>query len=196
VWGSHRFRFIALLCSSQFLGFAVLTLTLKYVRMLLAHPLAELPEVLGSGRVPRGRGHRAGECILRRLQIAGRVIPLFHLLIGRGPVPECDRPFQAIRLHGACGQQRDLTVERDQRLFWLMGDGQQGNAVFIVGHDPRQAFAGRAVFGRIELCLASRDRFGILCLQQLGTILCWCNHKSEPQEYACEKWQPQSPRIE
>jgi hypothetical protein len=200
VWGSHGFRFIALLCSSQFLSLAVLALTLEYICMLLAHSPAELPEVLGPGRIPCGSGDRTGECILRRLQIAGCMIPLFQLLIGRGAVPERDCPLQAIRLHGACRQERDLTVERVQRLFWLMGDGQQGNAVFIVGHDPRQAFGGWAAFRRIELCLAGRDRPCILCLQQLGAILCLRNpsahQNSEPHEHACEKWQPQSPRIE
>ena len=54
-------RFIALLCSSQFFGFIVLSLTLEHIRMLLAHSLAELPEVLGPDRIPCGRCHRAAE---------------------------------------------------------------------------------------------------------------------------------------
>jgi hypothetical protein len=37
----------------------------------------------------------------------------------------------------------------------------------IVGHDARHALGGRAVFGRIELGLASRDRSCVLGLQQL-----------------------------
>jgi hypothetical protein len=200
VWGSRGLRFIALLCSSQFFGFTVLSLTLENIGMLPAHSLAELPEVLGPGRILCGCCHRAGECVLRRLQIASCVIPLLQLLIGRGSVPEGDSPLQGIRLHRACRQQRDLTVERVERLLWLVGDGQQGNAIFIIGHDPRQSFADRAAFGCIELCLAGRDRFCVPCLQQLGAILCPGNlrarQNSEPHEYACEKWQPQSPRIE
>jgi hypothetical protein len=200
VWASHGLRFIALLCSSQFFGFIVLSLTLENICMLPAHSLAELPEVLSPGRILCGCCHRSGECVFRCLQIASCLIPLFQLLIGRRSVPERDCPLQAIRLHGACRQQRDLTVESVQRLFWLMGDGQQGNAVFIIGHDPRQSFTRRAAFGGIELCLTGRDRFCVPCLQQLGAILCLADlgarQNSEPHEYACEKWQPQSPRIE
>jgi hypothetical protein len=48
-----------------------------------------------------------------------------------------------------------------------MRNGQQSDAVFIVGHDARHALGGRAVFGRIELGLASRDRSCVLGLQQL-----------------------------
>ena len=192
MWGSHCLRFIALLCSSQFFGFIVLALTIEDICMLPAHALAELPEVLSPGRILCGCCHRAGECVLRCLQIASCVVPLLQLLIGSGSVPEGDPPLQAIRLHGACRQQRDLTVERVQRLFRLVSDGQQGNAVFIVGHDPRQTFAGRAAFGCIELCLAGRDRFCVPCLQQLGAILCLAGlgarQNSEPHEYACEKW--------
>ncbi len=49
-----------------------------------------------------------------------------------------------------------------------MGHRQQGNAVFIVGHDARHALARRRAFGRIKFRLAGRNRFCILCLQQLG----------------------------
>jgi hypothetical protein len=48
-----------------------------------------------------------------------------------------------------------------------MRNGQQSDAVFIVGHDAGHALGGRAVFGRIELGLASRDRSCVPALQQL-----------------------------
>ena len=48
-----------------------------------------------------------------------------------------------------------------------MRNRQQGNAVFVVGHDARHALGGGAAFGLIELRLASRDGFCILRLQQL-----------------------------
>ena len=90
-----------------------------------------------------------------------------QLLISGGAVPEGHRPLQAVRLNGACRQQRDLAVKRFKRLFWLMRDGQQGDAIFVVGYDARHALGGGAVFGRIDLRLASRDRSCVLGLQQL-----------------------------
>jgi hypothetical protein len=48
-----------------------------------------------------------------------------------------------------------------------MRNSQQSDAVFIVGHDARHALGGWAVFGRIELGFASRDRSCVLGLQQL-----------------------------
>jgi hypothetical protein len=87
-----------------------------------------------------------------------------------------------------------------------MGNTQQGNAIFIVGHDACHAFAGRRPFGLIKFRLTNRDGFCVLCLQQLGATqtstlpLCGpgAQQKGDPAEGGStrEKWQPRSPRIE
>ena len=142
-------------------------LAIQHIRMLLADLPAELAEMLRQGGIAGGSSNAVSECILSGLQIAGCFFPLMQLLIGGGSVPECDRPLQAVRLNGACRQQRNLAVKRFERLFWLTRNGQQSDAIFIVGHDARHALGGWAVFGRIELGLASRDRSCVLGLQQL-----------------------------
>ena len=111
---------------------------------------------------------RLGQRILRRPQIAGRLLPLAQLLIGSGAVPEGYRPLQAVGLDGARRQQGDSAVEGIQCLFWLVRNGQQGNAIFVVGHDARHMLGGGAAFGLIDLRLASRNGFCILRLQHSG----------------------------
>jgi hypothetical protein len=185
---------IALLCSS------VLNLVLRHICLLAPDLLAQLSEMLGPGRIPGGGCDGLGERILRGLQIAGRVIPLLQLLIGRGSVPERDRPLQAVGLYGARRQQLDLAVKGLERPLWFMRNGEQRHPIFIVSHDARQAFGGRSAFGLVQLGLAGRDGSGVVGLQQFGAIRAPrvgdANAKQDSGQDDFEKWQPRSHRIE
>jgi hypothetical protein len=167
-WRSRSPRLIALLCSSYALRFAVLAQTLQDICALGPDPLAQLGKMLRQRRIAGGTRNALAQGVLRRPQIAGRLLPLAQLLIGRGTVPEGYCPLQTIGLDGACRQERDPAVKDFQRLFWLVGNRQQGNAIFIVGHDARHMLGGGGAFGFIDLRFASRDGFCVLRLQPLG----------------------------
>jgi hypothetical protein len=126
--------------------------------------------MLRQPRIPDGPCDGPAQGILCRPQIAGRLLPLVQLLIGSGAVPEGYRPLQTIRLDGAYRQERDPAVKSVQRLFWLVRNSQQGNAIFVIGHEARHMLGGGAAFGLIELRLACRDRFCVLRLQQFGAL--------------------------
>ena len=66
----------------------MLAQTLQHIRVLRADPLAQLRKMLRQRRIAGGRCDGLGERILRRPQIAGRVLPLAQLLVGGGAVPE------------------------------------------------------------------------------------------------------------
>jgi hypothetical protein len=158
-------RLIALLCSSYALRFAVLAQALQHVRTLCPDPLAQLREMLCQRCIPDGSSDGLGQRNFRRSQIAGRLLPLAQLLIGGGAMPEGHRPLQTVGLDSACRQERDLGVKSIECLFWLVLNGQQGNAIFVVGHDTRQTLGGGAAFGFIDLRLASRNGFCVPRLQ-------------------------------
>jgi hypothetical protein len=168
-WRSYSPRLIALLCSSEGLRFAVLAQSIEHIRALRPDPLAQLREMLRQRRIAHGSCNTVSQRILCRPQIAGRSLPLAQLLISSGAVPEGYRPLQTVGLDRARRQQRDPAVKSIQCLFWLVRNRQQGNAIFVVGHNARHTLAGRAAFGFIDLRLASRDGFCVLRLQQLGT---------------------------
>jgi hypothetical protein len=168
-WHTDSPRLIALLCSSQGLRFAVLAQSIEHIRALRPDPLAQLREMLRQRCIADGSCNTLSQRILCRPQIAGRSFPLAQLLIGGGAVPEGYRPLQTVGLDRARRQQRNPGVKSIQCLFWLVRNRQQGNAIFVVGHDARHTLARRAAFGFIDLRLASRDGFCVLRLQQLGT---------------------------
>src|ERR1700734_1253769 len=128
-------RLIALLCSSHTLRFAVLAQALQYIRALRPDPLAQLRKMLGQRRIAGGSCNTLAQRVLSRPQVACCLLPLAQLLIGGGTVPEGYCPLQAVGLDGARREECDPAVEGFQRLFWLVRNRQQGNAIFVVGHD-------------------------------------------------------------
>jgi hypothetical protein len=191
-WRSYGPRLIALLCSSYGLRFAVLAQSLEHIRALRPDPLAQLREMLGQRRVAGGSCNRLRQRILRRPEIAGRLLPLAQLLIGRGAVPVGYRPLQTVGLDGARRQQGDSAVKGIQCLFWLVRNRQQGDAIFVVGHDARHTLTWRAAFGFVDLRLASRDGFRVLRLQQLRAgrtgSLCGRSPEAPQKSNAREKY--------
>jgi hypothetical protein len=192
-WRSRSVRLIALLCSSYSLRFAVPAQVVQHVRVLRPDPLAKLRKVLRLLRIAGCGCNGLGKRVLSRAQVAGGVLPLAQLLVGGRPVPERDCPLQAVRLHGACRQERDLAVENIDCLFRLMRYRQQRNPIFIVCHDAGHALSRGGAFGLIELSLAGGDGFAVLCLQQPGTVRARSRHlpqggcKAEQQSSCAKK---------
>ena len=156
---------------------------------LRSDPLAQLGEMLRQPRIPDGPCDALGQGILCRPQVGGRLLQLPQLLIGSGAVPEGYRPLQTVGLDGACRQERDPAVKNIQCLFWLVRNRQQGNAIFVVGHDTRHTLGGGAAFGFIDLRLASRNGFCVLRLQQrrAGRAGSLCGRKARQKSDAREK---------
>jgi hypothetical protein len=70
----------------------------------------------------------------------------------------------------------------------LVRNRQQGNAIFVVGHNARHTLASRTAFGFINLRLASRDGFCVLRLQQLRTCRARSLGSRSPQGNEYEKY--------
>src|ERR1700733_13190899 len=101
-WRSRSLRLIALFCSSHALRIAVLAQVLQYIRALRPDPLAQLFEMLCQRCIAESSCDGLGQRVLRRPQIAGRLLPLAQLLIGGGAVPKSYCPLQAVGFDGAC----------------------------------------------------------------------------------------------
>jgi len=177
---------------------------LQHIGVLLAHPLAQLPKVVGQSRIDAGSGNGGGEGILCRLQIGGGALPILQLLISGRP---CQKITAHCRLSGltVAGRQQGNSPRQkpSSDCFGLWATPSRATPYSSLATIARHAFAGGSIFSRIEFRLANRNCFCILCLQQTARTsdapLPPCGPyrqqkgKSAERGSTSEKWQPQSP---